>query len=130
MNALPGNSIASKTAILSAGAGASVAAISNEIYVVNEESIIAFSLITVYWAIYTYGGPAYKEWAEGQRDKIKGVLKCDSRTFLPCICNVICSVPAVLLAACKLESCLSRFDVHAELLIPLHLTFWCCIRWL
>ncbi|KAK4635309.1 ATP synthase subunit 4, mitochondrial [Fulvia fulva] len=74
LDALPGNSIASKTAILSAGAGLSVAAISNELYVVNEESIVMLSLLTIYWAVYTYAGPMYSEWAQGQHDKIKGIL--------------------------------------------------------
>jgi len=71
---LPGNSVASKVGILSAGTGLSIAAISNELYVVNEESIIAVSLLTIYWAVYTYLGPAYKEWADGQANKIKGIL--------------------------------------------------------
>lgn len=74
LDMLPGNSIASKTAILSAGAGLSIAAISNELYVVNEETIIAFSLCTIYWAVYTYGGPMYAEFAKNQNDKIKGIL--------------------------------------------------------
>ncbi|KAF2172489.1 hypothetical protein M409DRAFT_17723 [Zasmidium cellare ATCC 36951] len=74
LDALPGNSIASKTAILSAGAGLSVAAISNELYVVNEESIVALSLLTIYWAVYTYAGPMYKEFAQGQHDKMKNIL--------------------------------------------------------
>lgn len=74
LNALPGNNLVSKTAFLSAGAGLSVAAISNEIYVVNEESIIALSLLTIYWAVYNYAGPAYKEWAQGQADKFKNIL--------------------------------------------------------
>ncbi|KAK3690806.1 atp4 subunit B of the stator stalk of mitochondrial F1F0 ATP synthase [Vermiconidia calcicola] len=74
LNALPGNSIASKTAILSAGAGISIAAISNELYVVNEESIVALSLLTIYWAVYNYAGPMYKDWAQGQSDKIKNIL--------------------------------------------------------
>ena len=74
LDALPGNSLLSKTAILSAGAGVSIAAISNELYVVNEESIVMFSLLTIYYAIYQYGGDAYKDWANGQRDKIKGIL--------------------------------------------------------
>ena len=74
VSALPGNSLASKLAILSAGAGVSVAAISNELYVVNEESIVALSLLTIYWAVYHYGGPMYKEWAEGQNNKIKNIL--------------------------------------------------------
>jgi len=71
---LPGNSIASKTAILSAGAGLSIAAISNELYVVNEESIVFLSLLTIYWGVYTYAGPMYRDWAKGQEDKVKGIL--------------------------------------------------------
>lgn len=74
LDALPGSSIASKAAILSAGAGVSIAAISNEIYVVNEETIVALSLSTIFWAVAHYGGPAYKEWAEGQNAKMKGIL--------------------------------------------------------
>ena len=33
-----------------------------------------FSLLTIYWAIYNYGGPMYKDWAQGQNDKIKNIL--------------------------------------------------------
>ena len=71
---MPGNSLASKLAILSGGAGLSIAAISNELYVVNEESIVMLSMFTIYWAIYTYAGPAYKDWAQGQAEKVKGIL--------------------------------------------------------
>lgn len=74
LNALPGNSVASKTAILSAGAGLSIAAISNELYVVNEESIVFLSLLTIYWAVYNYAGPLYKQWADGYHDKVLGIL--------------------------------------------------------
>ena len=74
IDSLPGNSLVSKTAILSAGAGLSIAAISNELYVVNEESIVALSLLTVFWAIAKYGGPMYKDWADGQISKLKGIL--------------------------------------------------------
>ena len=51
-----------------------MAAISNELYVVNEESIVMLSLFTIYWAVYNYAGPMYREWAEGQSNKIKGIL--------------------------------------------------------
>ncbi|KAK7540654.1 putative mitochondrial ATPase subunit ATP4 [Phyllosticta citribraziliensis] len=74
IDSLPGNSIASKAAILSASAGLGAAAISNELYVVNEESIVMFSLLTVFAAAFKYGGPAYSEWAEGQHSKILGIL--------------------------------------------------------
>ncbi|WPG97840.1 ATP synthase subunit 4, mitochondrial [Acrodontium crateriforme] len=74
LDSLPGNNIVSKTAILSAGAGVSIAAISNELYVVNEESIVALSLLTIYWAVYNYAGPMYKEWADGQAEKFTNIL--------------------------------------------------------
>jgi F-type H+-transporting ATPase subunit b len=74
LDSLPGSNLASKAAILSAGAGVSIAAISNEIYVVNEESIVMLALCTIFWSVAHYGGPAYKEWAEGQNAKMKGIL--------------------------------------------------------
>jgi len=74
VDALPGSSLVSKTAILSAGTGLSIAAISNEFYVVNEESIVMFSLLSMYYAVATYAGPMYSEWAQGQNNKIKNIL--------------------------------------------------------
>jgi len=74
IDALPGNSIASKTAILSAGTGVSVWAISNELYVLNEESVVAFCLLTVFYGIFQYAGPMYKEWSDTTIVKIKDIL--------------------------------------------------------
>ncbi|KAJ9271976.1 hypothetical protein DTO271D3_93 [Paecilomyces variotii] len=74
LNALPGNSLVSKTAILSAAAGLSIAAISNELYVLNEETVAAFCLLSVFTGVAKYGGPAYKEWAQGQIQKQKDIL--------------------------------------------------------
>lgn len=74
IDALPGNSLVSKTAILSAGTGVSVWAISNELYVVNEETVVAFCLLSVFYGIFKYGGPMYSEWAQGQIQKIKDIL--------------------------------------------------------
>jgi len=74
IDALPGSSLISKTAILSAGASLSVFAISNEFYVVNEESIVMLATLSVFWAVFHYGGPMYKSWAEGQVNKIKSIL--------------------------------------------------------
>jgi len=71
---LPGNSLAAKTAYLSAGAGISAYAIGSELYVVNEESIVAFSLLTVFYAVFKYGGPAYNSWADSQREKMSAIL--------------------------------------------------------
>lgn len=74
IDALPGSSLLSKTAILSSTAGLSVYAISSEYYVVNEETVVAFCLLAVWGALIKFGGPAYKEWAEGQSNKIKNIL--------------------------------------------------------
>ncbi|KAL1965810.1 hypothetical protein VTN77DRAFT_5131 [Rasamsonia byssochlamydoides] len=74
LDSLPGNSLISKTAILSAGAGLSIAAISNELYVLNEETVAAFCLLSVFTAVAKYGGPLYKQWAEGQVQKYKDIL--------------------------------------------------------
>ena len=54
IDALPGSSLISKTAILSTGAGVSIWAIANEIYVVNEETIVAFATLSVIAAIFRY----------------------------------------------------------------------------
>ncbi|EFR02156.1 ATP synthase subunit 4 [Nannizzia gypsea CBS 118893] len=62
VDALPGNSLISKTAILSGAAGLSIAAISNELYILNEESVVAFCLLR------------YKEWAATQIQKQKDIL--------------------------------------------------------
>lgn len=74
IDAIPGNSLISKTAILSSAAGLSVYALSNEYYVVNEETVVAFCLLSVWGALIKFGGPMYTEWAEAQSDKIKGIL--------------------------------------------------------
>lgn len=74
LDALPGNSLISKTAILSSGAGLSIFAISNELYVVNDETVVMVATFSVFWALFKYGGPMYSEWANGQVDKVKGIL--------------------------------------------------------
>ncbi|KAH8156654.1 hypothetical protein CIB48_g11593 [Xylaria polymorpha] len=74
IDSLPGNSLISKTAILSSAAGLSVYAISSEYYVVNEETVVAFCLLSVWGALIKYGGPMYKEWAQAQNERIKGIL--------------------------------------------------------
>jgi F-type H+-transporting ATPase subunit b len=64
----------SKTAILSSAAGVSIYAISNEYYVVNDETIVAICLLSIWAAVFKYGGPLYSEWADGQINKIKNIL--------------------------------------------------------
>ncbi|KAK5990510.1 ATP synthase subunit 4 [Cladobotryum mycophilum] len=74
IDALPGSSLISKTAILSGTSGLGIYALSNEYYVMNEETVVAICLLAVWTGLLKYGGPAYKEWAEAQNEKIKGIL--------------------------------------------------------
>ena len=74
LDALPGSSLISKTAILSVGASLSAYAISNELYVVNEETIVMVATLSVFWAVFHYGGPMYKDWAEAHVNRISGIL--------------------------------------------------------
>jgi F-type H+-transporting ATPase subunit b len=74
LDSLPGNSLISKTAILSSGAAASIYALSNEYYVVNEETVVMFCLLTVFYAVGKYGGPMYAEWADEKISKISNIL--------------------------------------------------------
>lgn len=74
LDSLPGNSVLSKTAILSSGAGLSIYAISNELYVFNDESIVAFAGFSVLWALFKYGSPMYNEFASNRIAKVDGIL--------------------------------------------------------
>jgi F-type H+-transporting ATPase subunit b len=49
-------------------------AISNELYVLNEESVVAFCLLSVFYGIFKYGGPMYNEWAAATTTRIKDIL--------------------------------------------------------
>lgn len=42
---------------------------------VNEETIVAFSTLSVFWAIWYYLGPQYAGWADAHADKVKGILR-------------------------------------------------------
>ncbi|PWN51768.1 putative H+-transporting two-sector ATPase chain b precursor, mitochondrial [Violaceomyces palustris] len=74
LDALPGNSLISKTGWVTLGTGLSAVAISKEIYVANEETVIlAGSLIFAVLVGRAITGP-YKEWADSQIEKISGIL--------------------------------------------------------
>lgn len=74
LDVLPGNSLVSKTGWVTLGTGISALAVSKELYVVNEETVIlvAFVLFATFIGR-SMAGP-YKEWADGQIDRIRGIL--------------------------------------------------------
>jgi len=91
-DSLPGNSLISKAAILSSGAGLSIAAISNELFVFNEEAVVGGCLLTIFILLGKYGGPMYSEWAEGHINKIRDVLETARRDHTQAVKDRIESV--------------------------------------
>jgi F-type H+-transporting ATPase subunit b len=79
IDALPGNSPLSKTGILATATAASVYAISNELYVVNEESILLGTFIAFSAIIAKVVAPLYKDWADERIKSVTEILN-SSRT--------------------------------------------------
>ncbi|EDO16884.1 hypothetical protein Kpol_1024p38 [Vanderwaltozyma polyspora DSM 70294] len=79
INALPGNSILSKTGILATSAAAAVYAISNELYVVNDETILVCTFLGFTTLIAKLLAPAYKDFADSRVKKVSEILNT-SRT--------------------------------------------------
>ena len=74
IDALPGSSVVSKTAILSASASVAAYLISNEYYVVNEETVVMVATLGAFWAIGHFMGPRFKEWAYGHINRHHQIL--------------------------------------------------------
>ncbi|KAK1927790.1 putative ATP synthase [Papiliotrema laurentii] len=74
INAVPSSSLWTKTGGLILGTGLTAAAVSSELYVVNEETVLAVGFIIIVAAIAKSAGAPYKAWAEGHIERIKGQL--------------------------------------------------------
>ncbi|SSD60120.1 probable ATP synthase subunit 4, mitochondrial [Saccharomycodes ludwigii] len=92
IDALPGNSILSKTGILATSAAAAVYAISNELYVVNDETIlvIAFSAFALTCAKLV--APAYKDWADARIKHVSEILNSSRNRHVEAVKDRIASV--------------------------------------
>ncbi len=64
IEALPGNSIVSKTGIVVLGTGAVATAISQELYVATDETVLLIGTVAVFSFIVRAMRAPYKEWAE------------------------------------------------------------------
>ncbi|TFK48472.1 hypothetical protein OE88DRAFT_1664302 [Heliocybe sulcata] len=75
INSLPSSpNLVTKTGTVLLGTGAVATAISQELYVVNEETVVAAGfLIMLTFIAKSIQGP-YREWAEGHISRIKGIL--------------------------------------------------------
>lgn len=74
IDSLPGNSLVSKTGILTAGAALTAIAVSKEIYVVNEETTVLAAFVGILAVIVQAGGGPYREWADGHINRMKDLL--------------------------------------------------------
>jgi len=74
IDSLPGNSVISKTGYLTVGTGLAAWLVSKEIYVVNEESLVAISFAGLIIALFKLLKQPYVEWADEEINKVKNVL--------------------------------------------------------
>merc|ERR1712093_74585 len=70
IDALPGNSLVSKTGILTLGTAISAVAISKELFVVNEEVVVLASFTILIAFLAKIIRAPYSEWAESQIDRV------------------------------------------------------------
>lgn len=92
IDALPGNSILSKTGILGTSAAAAIYAISNELYVVNDESILLFTFLCFSGIVAKFLAPGYKEWADARVKKVQDVLNASRTKHVDAVKDRITSV--------------------------------------
>ncbi|KAI9173089.1 atp4 subunit B of the stator stalk of mitochondrial F1F0 ATP synthase [Blastocladiella emersonii ATCC 22665] len=74
IDALPGNNIVSKTGIVTLGTGAAAFAISKEIYVFNEETLILASFLGIATLLYRGMKEPIVQWSEGRISNIMNIL--------------------------------------------------------
>ncbi|KAK3810873.1 MAG: hypothetical protein J3Q66DRAFT_350412 [Benniella sp.] len=75
LDSLPGNSLVSKTAYVTAFTSAAAYLISKEIYIFNEESLVLFAFAATFGGIVKSAREPFNEWADGHINKIRSVLQ-------------------------------------------------------
>ncbi|KAF9926112.1 atp4 subunit B of the stator stalk of mitochondrial F1F0 ATP synthase [Linnemannia zychae] len=75
IDALPGNSLVSKTAVITAIAGLSTYLISQELYVFNEETLVLLAFGVTFGGIVKNARVPFNEWADGHISKIQSILE-------------------------------------------------------
>ncbi|KAK8861770.1 hypothetical protein IAR55_002593 [Kwoniella newhampshirensis] len=74
INAVPSSSLFTKTGGVLLGTGLTAAAVSSELYVANEETVLAVGFLIIFTAIARSIGAPYSSWANGHIDRIKSIL--------------------------------------------------------
>ncbi|CAI4053354.1 F1F0 ATP synthase subunit 4 SKDI_16G1950 [Saccharomyces kudriavzevii IFO 1802] len=92
INAIPGNNILTKTGVLGTSAAAVIYAISNELYVVNDESILLLTFLGFTGLVAKYLAPAYKDFADARMKKVSDVLNTSRNKHVEAVKDRIGSV--------------------------------------
>ncbi|ODQ82200.1 hypothetical protein BABINDRAFT_55632 [Babjeviella inositovora NRRL Y-12698] len=92
IDALPGNSIVTKTGALLTGTAAAVYGISNEFLLMNDEVILVGTFVAFGSIIAKIMAPAYKEWADGQVKHVSDVLNASRAKHVSSVTERISSV--------------------------------------
>ncbi|GAA93673.1 hypothetical protein E5Q_00318 [Mixia osmundae IAM 14324] len=92
IDTLPGNSVISKTGWVTLGTGLTAYAVSSELYVINEETVILGSFAAFAVFVATQVRTPYKDWAESQVEKIKGLLNATRKEHTQAVQTRIDSV--------------------------------------
>ncbi|GHJ87608.1 hypothetical protein NliqN6_4010 [Naganishia liquefaciens] len=74
INSVPSTSLFTKTGGVLLGTGLTAAAISSELYVANEETVLAVGFFVILAAVASSIGAPYNSWANGHIERIKGIL--------------------------------------------------------
>ncbi|PWN96564.1 hypothetical protein FA09DRAFT_310184 [Tilletiopsis washingtonensis] len=74
LDLLPGNSLISKTSWVTLGTGISALAISKELYVANEETVVLAGFLIFATLVGKQLAAPYAEWADGQIKKVTDIL--------------------------------------------------------
>ncbi|KAL7424580.1 atp4 subunit B of the stator stalk of mitochondrial F1F0 ATP synthase [Cryptotrichosporon argae] len=74
INSVPSSSLFSKTGGIILGTGITAAAVSSELYVANEETVLAVGFFIILAAVARSIGAPYTAWAEGHITRIKSIL--------------------------------------------------------
>ncbi|CAI4054451.1 hypothetical protein SUVZ_16G2090 [Saccharomyces uvarum] len=111
INAIPGNNILTKTGVLGTSAAAVIYAISNELYVVNDESILLLTFLGFTGLVAKYLAPAYKDFADARMNKVSEILNASRNKHVEAVKDRIGSVSELQNVA---ETTKVLFDVSKE----------------
>merc|ERR1712230_83105 len=115
IEALPGNSLVSKTGWVTLTTALTGAAVSNEIFVLNEEVVILGSFIVFMGYLSTVVRGPYREWADGQIQKVKDILNTSRKAHTDAVKARIDSVGEMMDVEALTQSMFELSKQTAEL---------------